>query len=95
MLRMAVNKLGDPSNIVAARATRLLQQQLLQQHHSAMKGVVVNEVEIFLFRPNLSPRAVYTYTITITITITITLTISIAITFTFTITFTFGCTNIS
>ncbi|XP_049640251.1 CCAAT/enhancer-binding protein zeta [Suncus etruscus] len=57
LLGQLVNKLGDPLNRVAARASHLL-ETLLRQHPN-MKGVVCSEVERLLFRAHISPKAQY------------------------------------
>ena len=57
LLERLINKLGDPSRTIAAKAMYLLSQLL--ERHSAMKWVVVGEVERLLYRPNISPKAQY------------------------------------
>ncbi|XP_053158809.1 CCAAT/enhancer-binding protein zeta isoform X2 [Hemicordylus capensis] len=52
-----VNKLGDPQNKVATKASYLLETLLYK--HPNMKGVVCNEVEKLLYRSNISPKAQY------------------------------------
>ncbi|XP_008123881.2 CCAAT/enhancer-binding protein zeta isoform X1 [Anolis carolinensis] len=52
-----VNKLGDPQNKVATKASYLL--ETLLHKHPNMKGVVCNEVERLLYRSNISPKAQY------------------------------------
>ncbi|XP_061480647.1 CCAAT/enhancer-binding protein zeta [Rhineura floridana] len=52
-----VNKLGDPQNKVATKASYLLETLLYK--HPNMKGVVCNEVERLLYRSNISPKAQY------------------------------------
>ncbi|XP_038628048.1 CCAAT/enhancer-binding protein zeta [Tachyglossus aculeatus] len=52
-----VNKLGDPQNRIATRASHLLETLLHQ--HPKMKGVVCGEVERLLYRANISPKAQY------------------------------------
>jgi ribosome biogenesis protein MAK21 len=54
---MLVNKFGDPERKTAAKVSYQLLQLL--QKHPAMQGVVVSEIERFLMRPNLNPRAIY------------------------------------
>jgi len=57
LLARLVNKLGDPTRAIAAKAMYQLGQLL--ERHSAMKQVVVSEVERLLYRPNISPKAQY------------------------------------
>ncbi|RLN14650.1 hypothetical protein BBJ28_00024625, partial [Nothophytophthora sp. Chile5] len=57
LLGMLVNKLGDPDRKIAAYLHRMLQELL--REHSAMKRVVVDEVERLLTRPKVSDRAKY------------------------------------
>ena len=57
LLSRLVNKLGDPSRSVAAKAMYLLSQLL--ERHPVMKWVVVGEVERLLYRPNIATRAQY------------------------------------
>ena len=57
LLSRLVNKLGDPSRSVAAKAMYLLSQLL--ERHPVMKWVVVAEVERLLYRPNIATRAQY------------------------------------
>ncbi|XP_007671470.2 CCAAT/enhancer-binding protein zeta isoform X2 [Ornithorhynchus anatinus] len=52
-----VNKLGDPQNRIATRASHLLETLLFK--HPNMKGVVCGEVERLLYRVNVSPKAQY------------------------------------
>ncbi|KAJ7342066.1 hypothetical protein JRQ81_008599 [Phrynocephalus forsythii] len=52
-----VNKLGDPQNKVATKASYLL--ETLLHKHPNMKGVVCSEVERLLYRSNISPKAQY------------------------------------
>lgn len=52
-----MNKLGDPSQKVASKSIYCLGQVLIA--HSAMKQVVLNEIEKLLFRPNVSSKAQY------------------------------------
>ncbi|XP_015263930.1 PREDICTED: CCAAT/enhancer-binding protein zeta, partial [Gekko japonicus] len=52
-----VNKLGDPQNKVATKASYLL--ETLLHKHPNMKGVVCNEVERLLYRSNISLKAQY------------------------------------
>lgn len=57
LLSMLVNKLGDPSRKLASKVGYLLNRLL--SNHPGMKLVVVREVERFVFRPGLGPRARY------------------------------------
>lgn len=55
LLSMLVNKLGDPSNKVAAKALHHLTE--VSYKHPAMCGVITNETEKFLFRNNITEHA--------------------------------------
>uniref|UniRef100_A0A8C8R5J1 CCAAT/enhancer-binding protein zeta n=1 Tax=Pelusios castaneus TaxID=367368 RepID=A0A8C8R5J1_9SAUR len=57
LLVQLVNKLGDPQNKIATKASYLL--ETLLHKHPNMKGVVCNEVERLLYRSNISPKAQY------------------------------------
>lgn len=57
LLTLMVNKMGDLEKKVASKASYLLSQLLIE--HPAMKGVVIKEVERFLFRSNILERAQY------------------------------------
>ncbi|XP_006135285.2 CCAAT/enhancer-binding protein zeta [Pelodiscus sinensis] len=57
LLVQLVNKLGDPQNKIATKASYLLETLLYK--HPNMKGVVCNEVERLLYRSNISPKAQY------------------------------------
>ncbi len=57
LLERLVNKLGDPSRSVAAKA--MYQLRLLLGEHPAMKGVVLREVERLLYRSNVGKKAQY------------------------------------
>ncbi|XP_004510554.1 protein SLOW WALKER 2 [Cicer arietinum] len=57
LLTALVNKLGDPDNRAASNADYHMSNLL--SDHPNMKAVVVNEVDSFLFRPHLGPRAQY------------------------------------
>ena len=57
LLARLVNKLGDPSRGVAAKATYQLGKLL--EAHPAMRQVVLQEIEQLLYRSNVSPRAQY------------------------------------
>ncbi len=57
LLQRIVNKLGDPTRSIAAKA--MYQLKVLLGEHPAMKGVVMDEVERLFYRPNVSPRAQY------------------------------------
>uniref|UniRef100_A0A8C2PCD7 CCAAT/enhancer-binding protein zeta n=1 Tax=Capra hircus TaxID=9925 RepID=A0A8C2PCD7_CAPHI len=56
-LVQVVNKLGDPQNRIATKASHLLETLLCK--HPNMKGVVCGEVERLLFRSNISSKAQY------------------------------------
>lgn len=55
LLSMLVNKLGDPSKMIASKALHHLTE--VSSKHPAMCGVIVNETEKFLFRSNLTEHA--------------------------------------
>ncbi|XP_006882454.1 PREDICTED: CCAAT/enhancer-binding protein zeta [Elephantulus edwardii] len=57
LLVQVVNKLGDPQNRIATKASHLL--EILLSKHPNMKGIVCGEVERLLFRSNISPKAQY------------------------------------
>ncbi|CAH1979936.1 unnamed protein product [Acanthoscelides obtectus] len=57
LLSHIVNKLGDPSQKIASKVIYCLQQLLYK--HPNMQKVVLNEIEKFLFRANISKRAQY------------------------------------
>nr|CAD7404866.1 unnamed protein product [Timema poppensis] len=57
LLKNLVNKLGDPSQKVVSKVIYCLGKLL--QVHPNMKGVVMDEVEKLLFRPNVNTRAQY------------------------------------
>ncbi|XP_005005108.2 CCAAT/enhancer-binding protein zeta [Cavia porcellus] len=57
LLMQVVNKLGDPQNRIATKASHLLETLLCK--HPNMKGVVCGEIERLLFRSNISPKAQY------------------------------------
>ncbi|KYO23872.1 CCAAT/enhancer-binding protein zeta isoform X2 [Alligator mississippiensis] len=57
LLVQLVNKLGDPQNKIATKASYLL--ETLLHKHPNMKGVVCNEVERLLYRSNISVKAQY------------------------------------
>ncbi|XP_063959012.1 CCAAT/enhancer-binding protein zeta-like isoform X2 [Lytechinus pictus] len=57
LLRLIVNKVGDPDYKVASKAVHWLQK--LVDVHSMMKIVVVQAVEELLFRPNINTKAQY------------------------------------
>ncbi|GBF61142.1 ribosome biogenesis protein [Trichophyton mentagrophytes] len=68
LLRLLVNKLGDPSKKIASRASYLLLQ--LEQAHPLMKGTIVSSIESeSLFRPGQSQHAKYYGVITLNQTI--------------------------
>lgn len=58
LLSMLVNKLGDPERRISSTASYKL-SDLISQHHTQMRGVVVQEVEYLLLRPNVSKKAQY------------------------------------
>lgn len=55
LLSMLVNKLGDPSKLIASKALHHLTE--VSHKHPAMCGVIANEVEKFLFRNNITEHA--------------------------------------
>ncbi|XP_047107210.1 CCAAT/enhancer-binding protein zeta isoform X1 [Schistocerca piceifrons] len=57
LLSNLVNKLGDPSQKVVSKVMYCLTQLL--HVHPNMKGVVTEEIEKLLFRPNIKQRAQY------------------------------------
>uniref|UniRef100_A0A8I6ASJ7 CCAAT/enhancer-binding protein zeta n=1 Tax=Rattus norvegicus TaxID=10116 RepID=A0A8I6ASJ7_RAT len=57
LLVQVINKLGDPQNRIATKASHLL--EVLLRKHPNMKGVVCGELERLLFRSNISPKAQY------------------------------------
>ena len=57
LLERLVNKLGDPVRSIASKA--MYQLKILLEEHSAMKGVVMAEVERLLYRPNVSGKSQY------------------------------------
>ncbi|NXN94387.1 CEBPZ protein, partial [Rhinopomastus cyanomelas] len=57
LLVQLVNKLGDPHNKMATKASYLL--ETLLSRHPNMKAVVCGEVERLLYRSNISPKAQY------------------------------------
>lgn len=57
LLVQVINKLGDPQNRIATKASHLL--EVLLRKHPNMKGVVCAEIERLLFRSNISPKAQY------------------------------------
>ena len=57
LLRILVNKLGDPDRKIASNAGYLITKLLA--HHDGMKHVVVREIENFIYRPGLQDRARY------------------------------------
>ncbi|KAL7748284.1 RNA-binding ribosome biosynthesis protein mak21 [Sorochytrium milnesiophthora] len=64
LLKLLVNKLGDLDRKVSSRASFLI-NQLVTEHHPAMKLVVVKAVEEFMGRANVGPRALYYGAITL------------------------------
>ncbi|KAH0545000.1 hypothetical protein FGG08_000926 [Glutinoglossum americanum] len=68
LLRLLVNKLGDPSRKIASKASFLLLQ--LQTTHPLMKPIIISSVESeVLFRSGQSPHAKYYAIITLNQTI--------------------------
>lgn len=63
LLRLLINKLGDPVKRVASQASYLLMQLLTI--HPAMKSVVVSAVDEFIFRPGQALHAKYYAVVTI------------------------------
>ncbi|NWX88812.1 CEBPZ protein, partial [Nothoprocta pentlandii] len=57
LLVLLVNKLGDPQNKIATKASYLL--ETLLHKHPNMKGVVCSEVERLLYRSNISVKTQY------------------------------------
>ncbi|KAJ5310061.1 uncharacterized protein N7443_002522 [Penicillium atrosanguineum] len=67
LLRLLVNKLGDPGKKIASRASYLLLQ--LEQQHPLMKPLIIKGVEELLFRPGQSQHAKYYAIITLNQTV--------------------------
>ena len=67
LLRLLVNKLGDPGKKIASRASYLLLQ--LEQTHPMMKPLIIKAVEELLFRPGQSQHAKYYAIITLNQTV--------------------------
>lgn len=64
LLRLLVNKLGDPVKKIASQASYLLMQLLIT--HPAMKAVVVSAIETdFIFRPGQSLHGKYYAVVTL------------------------------
>uniref|UniRef100_A0A224Z074 Ribosome biogenesis protein MAK21 n=1 Tax=Rhipicephalus zambeziensis TaxID=60191 RepID=A0A224Z074_9ACAR len=57
LLERLINKLGDRTHAVASRVAHHLTQ--LTNHHPRMKGAVLTEVDRFVYRPNVAPKAQY------------------------------------
>jgi len=57
LLEKLINRLGDRTRAVAAKAMQFLTATL--EEHPGMKDIVVKEVERLLYRPNISPKAQY------------------------------------
>ncbi|RMC12601.1 hypothetical protein DUI87_10123 [Hirundo rustica rustica] len=57
LLVLLVNKLGDPQNKIATKASYLL--ETLLHKHPNMKGVVCSEVERLLYRTNINVKTQY------------------------------------
>ena len=58
LLSSLVNKMGDPSAKSSSHVMFLLKKLILEDH-PAMKQVVVNEIERFIYRPNVSEKGSY------------------------------------
>lgn len=68
LLRLLINKLGDPVKKIASQTSYLLMQLL--GAHPAMKGVVISAIEgEFIFRPGQSLHAKYYAAVTINQTV--------------------------
>lgn len=67
LLRLLVNKLGDPGKKIASRSSYLLLQ--IQQSHPLMKPLIIKAVEELLFRPGQSQHAKYYAIITLNQTV--------------------------
>ncbi|KTW26979.1 hypothetical protein T552_02470 [Pneumocystis carinii B80] len=63
LLKLLVNKLGDPEKKVASKASYCIFQ--LTTVHPAMKEVIISEIEQFLFSPSTSQHAQYYAIITL------------------------------
>jgi ribosome biogenesis protein MAK21 len=64
LLRLLINKLGDPVKKVASQTSYLLMQLLTA--HPAMKTVVISAIETdFIFKPGQSLHAIYYATVTL------------------------------
>ncbi|TIC76117.1 CBF-domain-containing protein [Wallemia mellicola] len=63
LLRLLINKLGDPSRQVASKASNQL--LVILQAHPAMKGIISREVGDLIFRPHISESAKYYAIITL------------------------------
>jgi ribosome biogenesis protein MAK21 len=57
LLSRLVNKLGDPTRSVAAKAIHQLGKLL--EVHPAMTSIVLEEIEHLLYRPNVASKAQY------------------------------------
>ncbi|NWR89814.1 CEBPZ protein, partial [Furnarius figulus] len=57
LLVLLVNKLGDPQNKIATKASYLL--ETLLHKHPNMKGIVCSEVERLLYRSNINVKTQY------------------------------------
>lgn len=67
LLRLLVNKLGDPGKKIGSRASYLLLQ--LEQAHPMMKSTIIKAIEEVLFRPGQSQHAKYYSIITLNQTV--------------------------
>ncbi|EXJ94489.1 hypothetical protein A1O1_02885 [Capronia coronata CBS 617.96] len=64
LLRLLINKIGDPVKKIASQASYLLMQLLI--NHPAMKGIVVSAIETdFIFRPGQSLHGKYYAVVTL------------------------------
>jgi ribosome biogenesis protein MAK21 len=68
LLRLLINKLGDPDKKIASRASYLLLQ--LQNKHPLMKGIIIDAIQTeYLFKPGQSDHAKYYAVITLNQTV--------------------------
>ncbi|EEB06233.1 ribosome biogenesis protein Noc1 [Schizosaccharomyces japonicus yFS275] len=67
LLRLLVNKLSDKERKVASKTSYLLLQ--LQLAHPAMRGIVIREIERFIFAPSTTRNSQYYAVITLNQTI--------------------------
>mmetsp|Transcript_1401 Transcript_1401/g.1883 ORF Transcript_1401/g.1883 Transcript_1401/m.1883 type:complete len:1050 (-) Transcript_1401:826-3975(-) len=57
LLMTIVNKLGDTEKKISSQVVYLLTE--IAKAHPNMRGILVNEVEQFIFRPKVTPRGIY------------------------------------